>query len=186
MGILIVGLDKAAVHAPGVTAECVLTSAETRALVSRKAYDAVVVGSNVPDASLDDLVRDLGRYPDLPVVLVGDANDAVKRAVWEHVPQPGDRLADAIARATEVSRLRRTRSASGGTAATSDAEVDRVFRTGSVRAMERLMILSRLERLNQNRTRSAASLEISVRTLRNKLREYRSSDAVETVAIEDR
>jgi DNA-binding NtrC family response regulator len=181
MGILIVGLDRTAVQTPGVSAECVLTSAETRALLSRKSYDAVVVGPNVPDASVDDLVRDIARHPDLPVVLVGDAGDSVKRAVWEHVPQPGDQLAGAIARALEVGRLRRARPAAGA-----DHELYRVFQAGSIRAMERLMILGRLERLNQNRTRSAASLEISVRTLRNKLREYRTSNATEPVTIEDR
>jgi hypothetical protein len=53
-------------------------------------------------------------------------------------------------------------------------QVEKTFRSGSIREMERLMILDRLARLNQNRTRSAVSLEISVRTLRNKLRDYRS------------
>jgi hypothetical protein len=55
--------------------------------------------------------------------------------------------------------------------------VENVFRRGSIRDMERLMILDRLARLNQNRTRSAESLEISVRTLRNKLRDYRNQVA---------
>jgi len=55
--------------------------------------------------------------------------------------------------------------------------VESVFQRGSIRDMERLMILDRLARLNQNRTRSAESLEISVRTLRNKLRDYRSQIA---------
>ena len=56
-----------------------------------------------------------------------------------------------------------------------DDMVERTFRRGSIRDMERLMILDRLARLNQNRTRSAESLEISVRTLRNKLRDYRTT-----------
>lgn len=51
-------------------------------------------------------------------------------------------------------------------------EVERVFRFGAVREMERLMILNRLREKNDNRTRSAESLDISVRTLRNKLNEY--------------
>jgi DNA-binding NtrC family response regulator len=50
--------------------------------------------------------------------------------------------------------------------------VEHTFRFGSVREMEKLMILNRLEENEQNRTRSAESLEISVRTLRNKLHEY--------------
>lgn len=56
--------------------------------------------------------------------------------------------------------------------------VESVFERGSIRDMERLMILDRLARLNQNRTRSAESLEISVRTLRNKLRDYRSQTSL--------
>ncbi len=55
--------------------------------------------------------------------------------------------------------------------------VESVFQRGSIRDMERLMILDRLARLNQNRTRSAESLDISVRTLRNKLRDYRTQGA---------
>jgi len=52
------------------------------------------------------------------------------------------------------------------------AEVENVFRFGSVREMEKLMILNRLVDNNENRTRSAETLDISVRTLRNKLNEY--------------
>ncbi len=50
--------------------------------------------------------------------------------------------------------------------------VEEVFRTGSIREMEKLMILNRLRENDENRTRSAETLEISVRTLRNKLNEY--------------
>ncbi len=66
------------------------------------------------------------------------------------------------------------------------SELERVFRRGSIREMERLMILDRLSRLNQNRTRSAESLEISVRTLRNKLRDYRTRIDAALEAIETR
>jgi len=59
-----------------------------------------------------------------------------------------------------------------------DVLVDSVFRRGSIRDMEKLMIMDRLAQLNQNRTRSAESLDISVRTLRNKLRDYRSQVAL--------
>ncbi len=81
-----------------------------------------------------------------------------------------------------VDRLTALSSRTSG-AATTDAStegrdgrdtVESVFRRGSIRDMEKLMILDRLVQLNQNRTRSAESLEISVRTLRNKLRDYRS------------
>jgi DNA-binding NtrC family response regulator len=70
-----------------------------------------------------------------------------------------------------------------------DAQMSRVenaFRYGSIRDMEKLMILNRLQENEENRTRSARTLEISVRTLRNKLHEYnvppRHSRPVETPA----
>jgi len=71
-------------------------------------------------------------------------------------------------------------------AAGGEHDVERVFRRGSIREMERLMILDRLARLNQNRTRSAESLEISVRTLRNKLRDYRTRVESELEVVESR
>jgi DNA-binding NtrC family response regulator len=64
-----------------------------------------------------------------------------------------------------------------------DDVVERTFRRGSIREMERLMILDRLARLNQNRTRSAESLEISVRTLRNKLRDYRTTPSAPALEL---
>ncbi|MEE9268813.1 MAG: helix-turn-helix domain-containing protein [Candidatus Krumholzibacteria bacterium] len=57
------------------------------------------------------------------------------------------------------------------------SDVERVFRYGSVRDMERLMIMQRLAENAQNRTRAAKTLEISVRTIRNKLRLYRDLDS---------
>jgi len=52
------------------------------------------------------------------------------------------------------------------------ALIRRVFRNGTIHDMEKLMILSRLDDMNNNRTHAAKSLDISVRTLRNKLHEY--------------
>jgi two-component system response regulator FlrC len=85
-----------------------------------------------------------------------------------------------VERAAEVSRLRREISRLGEVHEVTTPNVARTFEQGSVRDMERLMIEARLERLNQNRTHAAASLEISVRTLRNKLREYREAPRVVT------
>jgi two-component system response regulator FlrC len=48
------------------------------------------------------------------------------------------------------------------------------FRSGTtVWEMERQLIMGTLSEVNQNRTRAAELLGISIRTLRNKLREYR-------------
>jgi two-component system response regulator AtoC len=52
------------------------------------------------------------------------------------------------------------------------SEVEQVFRFGTIRGMEKLMILNRLKDNRNNRTRCAETLDISVRTLRNKLNEY--------------
>jgi DNA-binding NtrC family response regulator len=52
------------------------------------------------------------------------------------------------------------------------SKVEQAFRFGTIREMEKLMILNRLKDLQSNRTRSAETLDISVRTLRNKLNEY--------------
>ncbi|MCU0590660.1 MAG: sigma-54 dependent transcriptional regulator [Desulfobacterales bacterium] len=57
-----------------------------------------------------------------------------------------------------------------------------VFRSGiTVWEMERQLIMGTLSEVDQNRTRAAELLGISIRTLRNKLREYRSN-AVPPVA----
>jgi two-component system response regulator AtoC len=52
------------------------------------------------------------------------------------------------------------------------SKVEQAFRFGTIREMEKLMILNRLKDNRNNRTRSAETLDISVRTLRNKLNEY--------------
>ena len=54
----------------------------------------------------------------------------------------------------------------------------RSFRTGiTVWEMERDLIMGTLSHVNQNRTHAAELLGISIRTLRNKLKEYRESGA---------
>ena len=45
--------------------------------------------------------------------------------------------------------------------------------------MEKRMIFATLDRLGGNRTRAAEQLGISIRTLRNKLREYRGETSGE-------
>lgn len=178
MGVIAVGID-----VPGRINEIdlvnVITGTEVIAKLAHAACEAVVVGPRIPDmpvsAIVDEIVR---RYPRVPVVLVADTP---RRGIWEHVPFADDRLQAAIVRAVEVGLLRRAVADSREelpVAPDAAGELERTFRRGSIRDMERLMIFDRLDRLEQNRTRSAASLEISVRTLRNKLREYREAGLV--------
>ncbi len=47
----------------------------------------------------------------------------------------------------------------------------------SLRQMERKLIMTTLDQTNGNRTHAAKLLGISLRTLRNKLREYRMEEA---------
>lgn len=54
--------------------------------------------------------------------------------------------------------------------------------TGSLWEMERELIFQTLARVNQNRTKAATELGISIRTLRNKLREYRQGPATPSFA----
>ncbi|HEX5131555.1 MAG TPA: hypothetical protein VFX92_03600 [Candidatus Krumholzibacteria bacterium] len=171
MGLISLGVDDGKWN-ENADVTGVITGAEALAMLAREAFDAVVLGPRVPDMPVsvivDEVVR---RYPLVPVILVADQ---ARPGIWEHVPFADERLTAAIGRAAEVARLRRaaTQSFRGN-----GTEFDETFRSGSIHDMERLMIFDRLNQLNQNRTRSAASLEISVRTLRNKLREYRASAA---------
>jgi len=64
-----------------------------------------------------------------------------------------------------------------------DQSVDTPESTGlqagnSVSEMERKLIMTTLEQTNGNRTHAARLLGISLRTLRNKLREYRVEETV--------
>jgi len=152
-----------------------MLGAEALDILARRSCDAIAIG-NVPDlaqAAVAERVH--ARYPRLPIVLVGEQVPVVV-SVWEHVPSFSlDRLPAVLERASEVGWLRREYDRLAELVAEAQPkEVELTFEKGSIREMERLMIVGRLERLSQNRTRSAESLDISVRTLRNKLREYRA------------
>jgi DNA-binding NtrC family response regulator len=156
------------------------TAADALASLSRRAWDVVVVG-RVSDSTTESLISNLARrYPAIPLLVVDSVvNEEVRRQAWD-VVNANTPMRDVVARAAEVSRLRREISRLGAVHEVTAPTVARTFEQGSVREMERLMIEARLARLNQNRTHAAASLEISVRTLRNKLREYRESPRVST------
>ncbi|HET6348007.1 MAG TPA: helix-turn-helix domain-containing protein [Candidatus Krumholzibacteria bacterium] len=164
------------------------TAEEGLVSLSRRAWDVIAVG-RVSDATTESVLSSLARrYPTIPVIVVANAaNDEIRRLAWE-VADATHTLAHVVARAAEVSRLRREVARLGREREDGIAHpgVARAFTQGSVREMERLMIEARLDRLNQNRTHAAASLEISVRTLRNKLREYREAPRVEATPAEPR
>lgn len=110
-----------------------------------------------------------------PVRLSSDAVDKLRNAHWRGNIRE---LQNALERAVLLSPA----TALGADAFHFDNERDEhrhqvgeAFRLGSVREMERLMILNRLRENDDNRTRAAKSLDISVRTLRNKLRDYRQT-----------
>jgi DNA-binding NtrC family response regulator len=163
-------------------------SAEAFASLSRRSWDVVVAG-RVNDASAEALLGNLSRrYPAIPVIaVIEEATPDARRFAWEIVRQ-GNAVEDAVRRAGEVAKLRREINRLGRERedVVVGPAVARAFEQGSVREMERLMIEARLGRLNQNRTHAAASLEISVRTLRNKLREYREAPRTEGAPVEPR
>jgi len=121
--------------------------AEALVFLDERSCDAVMVGSSVRDMVTDPLGV-LARRG------AASNDEATSGSASMSKDEPSERGAGARGR---------------------DDVVESTFRRGSIRDMERLMILDRLARLNQNRTRSAESLEISVRTLRNKLRDYRTA-----------
>jgi hypothetical protein len=179
--VLLVGSDTVWNGGPDVECGRAATAADAFTSLSRRSWDVIAVG-RVSDASTESLLLNLSRrYPAIPVVAVmEDAGSEIRRSVWE-VIRPGASIEDAVHRAAELARLRRELNRLGRERedVVVGPVVARAFEQGSVREMERLMIEARLVRLNQNRTHAAASLEISVRTLRNKLREYRETPRVE-------
>jgi DNA-binding NtrC family response regulator len=186
--LLMIGTDLVWNEEAEVEAGRAPNAAEAFASLSRRPWDVVIVG-RVPDANTESLVANLSRrYSAIPVIVLGeDASDEVRREAWE-VAGPNASLKDTVRRAGEVARLRRevVRLGREREDAVAGPAVARAFEQGSVRDMERLMIEARLGRLNQNRTHAAASLEISVRTLRNKLREYRESPRAGATTVEPR
>lgn len=186
--VLLIGSDTVWNGGAGVETGRASTAAEAFASLSRRPWDVIAVG-RVSDSTTESLLANLSRrYPTVPVIAVMDeVSPEARRAAWE-VVGAGTPVEDAVHRAGEVARLRREIARLGRERedVVVGPVVARAFEQGSVREMERLMIEARLGRLNQNRTHAAASLEISVRTLRNKLREYRESPRVEATPLEPR
>jgi DNA-binding NtrC family response regulator len=186
--VLLIGSDTVWNGGADVETGRAATASDAFASLSRRSWDVVVAG-RVSDATPESLLSNLSRrYPAVPVVAVMDEPTAEsRRSAWE-VIRHGTPLEDAVRRAAEIGRLRReiTRIGREREDVVVGPVVARAFEQGSVREMERLMIEARLGRLNQNRTHAAASLEISVRTLRNKLREYRESPRTEATPVEPR
>jgi DNA-binding NtrC family response regulator len=107
-----------------------------------------------------------------PIRLTEAAMDKLRRAYWRGNVRE---LRNVIERAVILDGGRMLDADEIPLDSDHDAQMGRVekaFRYGSIREMEKLMILNRLQENEENRTRSARTLEISVRTLRNKLHEY--------------
>ena len=65
-----------------------------------------------------------------------------------------------------------------GDDATADCSASAHIRAGvTVRDMERKLIITTLQAVNESRSQAAEMLGISIRTLRNKLKEYREANA---------
>jgi DNA-binding NtrC family response regulator len=179
--LLLVGLDVGSLAGVDMEVGRAATAEEAYASLSQRAWDVVLAG-RVPDAPPEALLQTIARrYPSTPVVLVGEFTAPVREAAWEVVAAGASPVLETFRRAAEVARLRREVArlrAEREDRPQSRADLARTFEQGSIRDMERLMIMERLSRMNQNRTHSAASLDISVRTLRNKLREYREESRV--------
>ena len=185
--LLIIGNETVWNGATDVEIGRAATAADAFTSLSRRPWDVIAVG-RVFDSSTELLVSNLSRrYPAVPVIVVGEASETTSREAWE-VIRSADAVEPAVRRAAEVVRLRREVNRLGRERedVVVGPAVARAFEQGSVREMERLMIEARLGRLNQNRTHAAASLEISVRTLRNKLREYREAVRAEVTSVEPR
>ena len=188
--LLVIGNESHFPGGAGIEVGRAATATEALTSLSHRAWDVVLVGT-VPDATPEAFLANLTRrYPSIPVLATAPpVAQGSPAAVWEFVDGATPRgIADAVRRAAEVARLRREVERLGADREDRlvGGEVARTFERGSIREMERLMIVARLARLNQNRTHSAASLDISVRTLRNKLREYRGAAPLESPTGEAR
>jgi two-component system response regulator FlrC len=110
--------------------------------------------------------------------VIGIATEALERL--EKYPWPGNirELANALERAVLISQNETLRSEDlllDAPDAAHDTE-SAISPGTTVKEMERRLILSTLGQVNANRTRAAEMLGISIRTLRNKLNEYRGEN----------
>jgi len=103
---------------------------------------------------------------------VRELENAVQRAVV--LTQSGEVSASILG--LDQAPLRKAAHPSAGPAAPLPAELD-PSQAIPISEMEKRMIFAALERLGNNRTRAAEQLGISIRTLRNKLREYRGESS---------
>jgi len=108
-----------------------------------------------------------GSVPNQSDFLLGSNQATLSGAAPNHRPPIG--LAAQVEKFVDV----------GGVAGPSDRPL--VIRSGlTVQEMERSLILETLKATNENRTEAARLLGISIRTLRNKLHEYRGEKSEET------
>ena len=112
------------------------------------------------------------RYHKRPTLPCAEAMQSLQHADW-----PGNvrELENLVERAVLLGRGARLElDLPGGTSAKRPPEADDVIKAGvSVHDMEKRLICKTLTAVNENRARAAEMLGISIRTLRNKIREYK-------------
>jgi len=113
-----------------------------------------------------------------------EAQNLMSRHAWRgNVRELENRIERAVLLADNETILPRHLGLSPGPDGAAMSVPNMVFRPGTtVWEMERELIMGTLSQVNQNRTRAAELLGISIRTLRNKLREYRAEMAAPAAA----
>jgi DNA-binding NtrC family response regulator len=164
--IQILSTLQAALRRKGHTVETASNGIDAVSRLSSETFDAVITDLQIQAGDGVDLFHHVRRTdPAMPIVVlsafasVPAAVEAIKSGASDFLPKPLSHvgLGDVIGRLAE--RPQRN-----------DADNAEIV---TVSEMERKLIMTTLRKTNGNRTHAAKLLGISLRTLRNKLREYR-------------
>ena len=118
------------------------------------------------------------RQSKVPLVVVASSETASAALDWAR--QNGCGFVLGACESVALNIAAKSSETAAGTATVASGEIE------TLADCERRHILAVLDRCHGNRTHAAAKLAISVRTLRNKLKEYRETASVETnIAVND-